>query len=160
VSRAAGNNPENWRFVYEKFVLIIILVLLALPAFSQEKDGFAQTDDPYAKFHGVWLGRADGGDLWHFIFSNNSLTIIGKDIGLDIIYFRNYFIDKNTVVYIIKCMFGENDDDVWLMAPEEIDKELKEEITKSFQYIFSGNKLVLIEDGYPISLQRPKVVNH
>jgi hypothetical protein len=130
----------------KKLFLAVMLACLALPV-------FAQTDDPYAKFQGVWWGKADGGDSCHFIFSNNSLTMIGKEFGSDLFYFGNYFIDNDTIIYIIKC--GFTDDDGWVMPPEEISIQ---EITMTFQYVFSEDKLVLIANGYPISLQRPKEI--
>jgi hypothetical protein len=137
----------------KRIVLISMLALLTLPI-------FAQTDDPYTKFQGVWWGEADGGDWCHFIFSNNNLTMIGKDIGKNIICFGNYFIDKNTIVYNIKSVFSEDNDDGWLMVPEKIAPLDIPDTMAEFQYVFSGDRLILIADGYPISLQRPKKVDY
>jgi hypothetical protein len=109
----------------KKMVLIGILVLLAIPAFSQEKDS-------RAPFQGIWLGDYD--TLFVFI---DDIFFCNGDGGVSF----HYSVENNSLILTNPRKL---DDDGW----EEIHDETATD-TVTLQYMFSGDRLILLFDGEP-----------
>jgi hypothetical protein len=123
----------------KKLVLAVLLSLAVLPAFSQDN----QPPDPYAPFQGVWYNIGDIG-FTHYIFNGNTLTIIIKEFNDIFIATGNYTLKNNLVVFICQEVFSDSG---WLKVPS------MDSMGES-QYVFSGDRLVIISDGDPISLKK------
>jgi hypothetical protein len=100
---------------------------------------FAQADDPYAKFQGVWYGVAcvDGGGKVIFIFIDDYCISINLDSGS----FFKYNIEGQNLV--IKNGRELNDsgwgDIIEIPDPDSTDEHI--------QYVFSGERLFLLGGG-------------
>jgi hypothetical protein len=107
----------------KKIFFIGLLVLLTLPIFSQEKDS-------RAPFQGIWHDVNDKDTLFVFI---DDIFFINGDGGGSV----RYSVEDNKLI---------------LTNPRKLDINGWEEIhdeptTLKIQYVFSGEKLVLIYDG-------------
>ena len=116
-----------------KNFLAVLLIFLAIPAFSQE--------DEYAKFQGVW-GVTIEDEKIIFVFINNTLIMIEEEINRYCIY----SIENDSIIIDLKIVFTENNwrselSDNWDMSDGGIIE---------FQYVFSGSKLILLSDGQPL----------
>jgi hypothetical protein len=115
----------------KKFYLIILLIILAIPAFPQEMDG-------RTPFHGIWYGLY--GDVKIFYIFIDDVFITNLDDG----FFSHYSVEDNNLI---------------LTNPRELDidgwkKIQDEDIAGNIQYVFSGDKLILVFDGEPIAFSR------
>jgi hypothetical protein len=119
----------------KKLVLAVMLVCLALPA-------FAQTDDPYVRFQGVWWGEADE-DSCHYIFFNKNLIISLGETYHNLMYYCTYSIGNSTITIDVKKIFNENNwhSKPFVDAPDTIIE---------YQYVFSDSKLILVDEGQPM----------
>ncbi|MDR2193468.1 MAG: hypothetical protein LBP19_03240 [Treponema sp.] len=100
---------------------------------------FAQTDE-YAKFQGVWIGEIPDDELDEltmFIFEDDSFFSL-----IDGIHTGKYVIEGNNVILKFGWAFWESYQGGWK-------REKEGEIV--IQYIFSGDKLIFVFDGEPIS---------
>jgi hypothetical protein len=134
-----GNNRGG---SMKKMIVISILVLLALPAFSQE--------DEYAKFQGIWYAEMED-EIAYFIFENDTVIFTSAEIDVGGFSFCNFTLSDHKIIFYIKRMFGFFDSKWQSATPadEEFDG------IAELDYVFSGNKLILIFDGGdPLSLIR------
>ncbi|MDR1219682.1 MAG: hypothetical protein LBK73_08755 [Treponema sp.] len=109
----------------KKLGLIGLLVLLTLPIFSQEKDS-------RAPFQGVWY---DVNKKYAFFIFIDDIFICNLDYGFS----SRYSVEDNNLILTNFRDFGI---DGW----ENID----ENATDKIQYVFSGDRLILVFDGEPI----------
>jgi hypothetical protein len=114
----------------KKLVLIGFLALLVLPVFSQEKDS-------RAPFQGIWYGVEYGEDKVIFIFIDD-VFICNLDYGSSC----RYSVEDNN---LIVTNFRGLSDDGWEDGGNE---------TAKIQYVFSGDRLILVFDGEPITLSK------
>jgi hypothetical protein len=124
----------------KKQFFAVILVYLTLPVFTQD---VPSADDPYAKFQGVWYGVIYDEDPVFFVFIDD-VFICNLDGG----YYYKYNIEGQNIVTIsgrelLVSGWGDTE-----YNPDTTNREGK------IQYVFSGERLVLIFDGYPISLSK------
>jgi hypothetical protein len=130
-----------------RLVLISILVLLALPIFSQDMppDG-----DDYARFRGVWCAETEDGNNY-FIFENNTAIILGYDGGESLVEFDNFMLSYNKIIFHHKYIFYLDDSGWQYVGPDDLNDEYR---TDEGNYVFSGDKLILIFDGNPWKLSK------
>jgi hypothetical protein len=113
----------------------ILLSVLFLAVFSPL---FAQTSKHYEKFQGIWYGTIYGEDKVVFIFIDD-IFICNLDGGFSYKYNiegQNLVLKEGRKLWISSG---------WVDAANNIGK---------IQYIFSGDRLLLIFDGEPIALSR------
>jgi hypothetical protein len=124
---------------------LFIAAIVLFSAFS----AFAQTEDEYARFQGVWYAEMEDLNAY-FIFENNTAIMLGSEDGRSqIIDFCNFMISSNKIVFYTKCGFYLDVDRYsgWLYAgPDDLDDDSRQQ---EADYIFSGDKLILIFDGDP-----------
>jgi hypothetical protein len=113
----------------KKQFIALMLICLTLPV-------FAQTDDPYAKFQGVWWLK-ETEDSAHYIFISNILTILLGKMNNNLLYYCTYSIGNSTITIDVKKIFNENN---WISKPF-VDAP---DTIIEYQYVFSGSKLILI----------------
>jgi hypothetical protein len=119
----------------KKLALITVLALLTLPAFSQEKDS-------RTPFQGIWYGVIYGEDKVVFIFIDD-IFICNLDGGGS----GHYSVENNNLI-ITKSRRFDWDVDGW-------GKETPDEVAPGkIQYVFSGDKLILVFGGEPITFSR------
>jgi hypothetical protein len=113
----------------KKLILISILLLLAFPGFSQEKDS-------RAPFQGIWHDVDDSDTIYAFIddilFSNTN----GGDAA-------RFSVKDNNLILTNLRKLGDNG---W--------KEIDYPATSAIQYMFSGDRLILVYDGNVTILSR------
>jgi hypothetical protein len=100
---------------------------------------FAQTDDPYAKFQGIWYGVIDNEYKVVFIFIDDVL-ICNLDYGFSC----KYLVENHELILINGRFLGL---DGW-------DNEQNGNRIDKIQFLFSGEKLILAFDGEPIIFSR------
>jgi hypothetical protein len=115
----------------KKIILVVLLVLLALPIFSQEKDS-------RAPFQGIWYGVIYSGEVKVFVIFIDDIFI--SHIESD--SYGRYSVEGSN---LILTNFRELGIDGW--------EEIRDE-TGKIQYVFSGDKLILVFDGEPITFSR------
>jgi hypothetical protein len=116
----------------KKLFMIAVLSCAVLPAFSQE--------DEYARFQGVWYGVIYGGEVKVFFIFIDDIFI--SHIESD--SYGRYSVENNN---LILTDFRELGADGW----GEIHGENEE---AKIQYVFSGERLILVFDGEPITFSR------
>jgi hypothetical protein len=131
----------------KKFVLTAILALAALPSFAQE--------DIYVKLQGVWCAETKDGNTY-FIFENHTASIFGYDGLAGLVWFCNYTLSPDKIIFHTRRIFGLDSEwePSWQSATaEDIDNE---EYNGKFEadYRFSGNKLILLLEGNPLTLSK------
>jgi hypothetical protein len=114
----------------KKLVLISMLALLTLPILSQEKDS-------RAPFQGIWYGVIYGEDKVIFIFIDD-IFICNLDYGFS----GRYSVENNNLIVTNSRDLGIEG---WKEARDSIGK---------IQYVFSGDRLILVFDGEPITFSR------
>lgn len=117
----------------KKIVLIIILVLLVLPIFSQEKDS-------RAPFQGIWYGVIYDEDPVFFVFIDD-LFICNLDFGFS----GHFLVEDQNLIMTTQYEY---------LNSGELEEIYDESETGKIQYVFSGDKLILVFDGEPIILSR------
>jgi hypothetical protein len=118
----------------KKLFMAVMLVCLALPAFSQDTP---PTGDEYAKFQGVWYG-AISDECIFFIFMNDAFTMIRQDSEMIGFISGKYSIFESKInLDTNKCMVGENG--FYLPYEDGIQNQ-------QMQYIISNETLVLYEN--------------
>jgi hypothetical protein len=123
----------------KKFVLTVAFLFATSAAFAQDA---VPTDDPYAKFQGIWHGVIYDEDKVLFVFIDDIL-ICNLDGYVSCI---RYKIEGQNIVAIsgrelLVSGWGET-----INIPNSTDT------SGHIQYVFSGEKLVLVFDGEPIIL--------
>jgi hypothetical protein len=118
----------------KKIVFISMLVFLALPI-------FAQTDDPYAKFQGVWYEVTNRENKFIFIFIDDILIFTN----LYASFSWRYSVEDNNLILTNPRKFGV---DGWA--------QYEENTTDKTKYVFfgdRGDRLILVFDD-PMILSR------
>jgi hypothetical protein len=127
----------------KKLILTSILVLLALPAFSQEKDG-------QASFQGIWHEKR-GDENIYFIFENNTVMFTTNESDFGTIAFCTFTLHTHKIIFHIKRIFAFYDSTWQSVTPEGI-SDIDDIV--EMDYVFSGENLILISDGKPHVLMK------
>ena len=92
-------------------------------------------------FEGTWYGNDDGA-VTHFIFINNNMIMIHSGTGEIIM---GTFTHNNSIIaFNIKRYFS---DSIWQEASGG-------SMLTNLEYVFSGNSLIIVFNGGPISLKK------
>jgi hypothetical protein len=115
----------------KKLFLVAALALAALPSFAQE--------DEYAKFQGIWWGIIDDNEIVVFAFIDDTFvtTLDGGIAG-------KFFIEKENIIFQVERV---------LSLPPGWEKIEDTDNKGTWQYVFSGENLVLVEYGEAIVLR-------
>jgi hypothetical protein len=122
----------------KRLFIAVILSLAVLPVFAQDAP---PSDDPYAKFQGIWYGVIYDEDKVFFVFIDD-IFICNLDGG----YYYKYNIEGQNIVIknareLLVSGWGDTE-----YNPDTTNSEWK------IQYVFSGKRLVLVFGGEPITL--------
>jgi hypothetical protein len=130
----------------KKVFIIVLSVCLTLPAFSQDA---LPSDDPYAKFQGIWHNE-NKNENYYFIFINNTVTFTGEEMYIGTVNYCTFTLSSNKITFCLKRVLWFSDSKWQSTTPDD------EGIDGIFEadYIFSGDKLILIFDGEPFVLQK------
>jgi hypothetical protein len=126
----------------KKLFITVMLFSLTLSAFSQDTP---LVDDPYAKFQGVWYGVIYDEDPVFFVFIDD-IFICNLDYG----FLGRYSVEDNDLIVTSGRELGVDGwekEGVW-------GKEWEQDETFKIQYVFSGERLVLVFGGDPITLSK------
>ncbi|MDR1218046.1 MAG: hypothetical protein LBK73_00360 [Treponema sp.] len=121
----------------KKLVLIGLLVLLMLPIFSQGKDS-------RAPFQGIWYGIIYGEDKVIFIFIDD-IFICNLDFGFS----GHFSVEDQNLIMTTKYQY---------LNSGELEDIYDESETGKIQYVFSGDRLILVFDGEPITFSRDYIL--
>jgi hypothetical protein len=134
------NHTEGYNM--KKLYLAALLIFLTLPAFSQE--------DEYARFQGIWYPVLVEYTDEEFYTSEECLIFI-DDIFIttldgDFISGRYSVGNDNLILTNLRALVDEE----WTEAEEENETG----ITVIIQYVFSGDRLMLVLGNDPITFSR------
>ena len=117
----------------KRLFIIAVLTFTIFPALSQEKDS-------RAPFQGIWYGVIYGEDKVIFIFIDDIYIT-----NLDYEFSGRYSVENNNLIMT---------DFRRLNIGNEWEKVGDENATGKIQYVFSGDRLILVFDGEPITFSR------
>jgi hypothetical protein len=124
----------------KKLFIAVMLIFLTLPVFSQEKDS-------RAPFQGIWYPIFY--EYKNEVFTSEECFIFIDDIFITTLdgYFisGHYSVEKNNLILTNPRILG---DDGWE------DAGVEDETGTIIQYIFSGDRLILLFDGDPTTFSR------
>ena len=92
-------------------------------------------------FEGIWDSNDDG-SIIHFIFINDNLILINSRNGE--IFIGTFTYNNRIIEFSAKMFFSGI---TWETAPGG-------NIIMNMEYVFSGNNLIIVINGYPISLKK------
>jgi hypothetical protein len=124
----------------KKIIIVLYLVITVLPTFSQDMppDG-----DDYTKFQGIWYGVIYDEDPVFFVFIDD-IFICNLDYGFSCRYsVENHNLIVTSGRELLVSGWGDTK-----YNPDTTNNNGK------IQYIFSGERLVLVFDGEPITLSK------
>jgi hypothetical protein len=120
----------------KKLVLAVLFVLTVLPAFAQDAP---PVGDEYAKFQGVWYGVYSN-EIFIFVFIDDTFVST-----LEACFTGKFFIEKENIVFQAERRLS------LLPGWEKIEDT---DNKSTWQYVFSGENLVLVDHGDALVLSR------
>jgi archaellum component FlaF (FlaF/FlaG flagellin family) len=119
----------------KRLFTVIILSFAVFPAFAQDT---TPSDDPYAKFQGIWYGGFDDNEKFIVVFVNSTYMIKTDNFTIGLFTIGEYTINNDTIILNKKNVY---DDESGLLVP------INPAATITLKYLFSGDKLILATDG-------------
>jgi hypothetical protein len=130
----------------KKIFLAFLLVFILFPAFTQDT-----TEDEYAKFQGVWSGITTDNETYSFMFIDNTVVwSVTDSSGYSFIVYGKF--RASDKVLTISHVYGFTSDTQTWESIEDQDSGM----AANFQYLFSKNSIILVDEDLPIILTKVK----